>query len=581
MARHKYLFTLITLSLMIALLALLVGMPTPVRAAGFVVDETADDSNAHDVNPGDGVCADTWGSCTLRAAIEEANAHTGNDTITFSSAMTIIVDTAGVGSLPLLNETVTIDASNVWNTINNIPGVTIDGGGGSFTGLFLNSDSCQVYGLHITNFGGNGIYVISGMNTIGGSGAGQRNVISGNDTGIRLAGNSAQSNIVRNNYIGLTPPGNTKNPNSTGLLITDGASNNTIGPDNFISGNTSNGIMIEKSDTDDNWVGGNAIGLATDLATGLGNGSNGVLIQTDPDNTVIGGASSSGNFVAYNGGSGIYVTDAGSGTQISYNIIGSNSGDGVSIYGTTGCVISSNMIGSNTLAGVRVFGASAAGNLIWPNSISGNGGKGIYLLNGGNMSITAPTITSANQSGASGTSACPNCTIALYSDTDDEGYAYHGTATADGAGNWTYAGVLAGPNITATAIDGSGNTSEFSTPKTLNQPPNTPSNPWPGDHIVGVTRNPTLTWTGGDPDGDSVLYTVYGQENSAVVSDVWCAASASTSCTPSFQLKPNTKYLWFVQADDQHGGQVDGPFWEFTTGSGQTNYKIYLPLVRR
>jgi CSLREA domain-containing protein len=47
-------------------------------AAGFSVDSTID---AVDAVPGDGICASEAGKCTLRAAIQEANALVGPDTI--------------------------------------------------------------------------------------------------------------------------------------------------------------------------------------------------------------------------------------------------------------------------------------------------------------------------------------------------------------------------------------------------------------------------------------------------------------------------------------------------------------------
>ena len=50
-----------------------------VRAADFTVNSAAD---AVDASPGDGVCDDGAGNCTLRAAIQEANALAGADTIT-------------------------------------------------------------------------------------------------------------------------------------------------------------------------------------------------------------------------------------------------------------------------------------------------------------------------------------------------------------------------------------------------------------------------------------------------------------------------------------------------------------------
>src|SRR5206468_7653303 len=39
-------------------------------------------ADTQDVTPGDGICADAGGACSLRAAITEANALAGADTIT-------------------------------------------------------------------------------------------------------------------------------------------------------------------------------------------------------------------------------------------------------------------------------------------------------------------------------------------------------------------------------------------------------------------------------------------------------------------------------------------------------------------
>src|SRR2546427_7295051 len=50
----------------------------PAAAATFTVNDTAD---AVDAVPGDGFCATAGGTCTLRAAIQEANALPGPDTI--------------------------------------------------------------------------------------------------------------------------------------------------------------------------------------------------------------------------------------------------------------------------------------------------------------------------------------------------------------------------------------------------------------------------------------------------------------------------------------------------------------------
>ena len=51
---------------------------SPVFAATFTVNSVLD---AHDANPGNGVCASVANQCTLRAAIEEADALGGSNTV--------------------------------------------------------------------------------------------------------------------------------------------------------------------------------------------------------------------------------------------------------------------------------------------------------------------------------------------------------------------------------------------------------------------------------------------------------------------------------------------------------------------
>src|SRR6187455_523083 len=92
----------------------------PLSAATFTVDSTGDESDA---NTGDNVCQTAGGTCTLRAAIEQANATAGADTIAFAipgsgvhtitpqSVLTAVVDAATIdgytqpGSSPNTNAT--------------------------------------------------------------------------------------------------------------------------------------------------------------------------------------------------------------------------------------------------------------------------------------------------------------------------------------------------------------------------------------------------------------------------------------------------------------------------------------------
>lgn len=63
------------------------------RDATFVVNYFGD-SLANDANPGDGVCADSFGTCGLRTAIQEANALPGLDTIIIPTGVVNLI-TAG------------------------------------------------------------------------------------------------------------------------------------------------------------------------------------------------------------------------------------------------------------------------------------------------------------------------------------------------------------------------------------------------------------------------------------------------------------------------------------------------------
>ncbi len=109
--------------------------------------------------------------------------------------------------------------------------------GATSTGLGLPPIWSEVHGLYITNFKGSAVFISSANNTIGGTAAGQHNVLSGNDTGVYISG--GVSNIVQSNLIGVSPDGMTKVPNYYGVYIINGAYNNTIGGDTAARGITS------------------------------------------------------------------------------------------------------------------------------------------------------------------------------------------------------------------------------------------------------------------------------------------------------------------------------------------------------
>lgn len=99
-------------------------------------------------------------------------------------------------------------------------------------------------------------------------------------------------------------------------------------------------------------------------------------------------------------------------------------------------------------------------------------------------------------------------------------------------------------------------------PKPVN-PPNTPSNPSPFNGQTNVSINPTLSWTGGGPNGDTITYSIYfgTNPNSQLVQ----SGLTSTSYNPG-TLSYGTTYYWQVVANDVNTGlTTNGPIWSFTT----------------
>jgi CSLREA domain-containing protein len=236
------LLALATLTLAGVMLLTLSSGPAE-AATTFTVNK---DGDAGDRNI-DGVCDTSkkkGEQCTLRAAIEEANATPGANTIEFdiSGPKTIKPDSP----LPAITDTVTIDGYTQPGARPNtlaegddaVLKIELDGSnaGADRDGLVINASNSTIKGLVIKRFGGDGIeitgvnnqvqgnfigtsaggttdkgnglrgvFVSADSNTVGGSQPDMRNVISGNDqSGVSLHG---ASNQVQGNYIGTDAGG--------------------------------------------------------------------------------------------------------------------------------------------------------------------------------------------------------------------------------------------------------------------------------------------------------------------------------------------------------------------------------------
>jgi hypothetical protein len=98
-----------------------------------------------------------------------------------------------------------------------------------------------------------------------------------------------------------------------------------------------------------------------------------------------------------------------------------------------------------------------------------------------------------------------------------------------------------------------------------NRPPYTPANPAPADGASGQPVDVNLSWTGADPDGDSVIYDVFLKADDGTPIQPICNDITSTVCDPG-HLRHWTRYYWQLVATDEHNVIIIGPVWTFETG---------------
>jgi hypothetical protein len=384
-----------------------------------------------------------------------------------------------------------------------VQGVFIAGGAGNIVqGNFIGTDrngtsafANQGEGIQISN-------ASSTNNIIGGTTPATRNIISGGSTGIFTAAGAA-ANVIQGNYIGTDVTGTRALENTAAGIDVNNSDNNTIGgaaagAGNLISGNRSIGLLL--SQTNNTTVAGNLIGTDASGKSALPNGgSAGVEVGGTGHDNVIGGAAP--NVISGNALSGIYVSSSGVNNVVRGNFIGTqadgqsplgNKADGININTTGGLTIGGinpgdgNVIAFNGGAGVfitRNLAVPIEGNLVYDNVSLGiaNLNQTIPNLNQAGTAHNFPVLTSVTSDGTNTTitgtyNGLANTTyrIEFFSSSvrDKTGYGQGEnllgatSITTDGSGNQTFSVILPqasdGQWFTATAIDSTGNTSEFS-----------------------------------------------------------------------------------------------------------------------
>jgi CSLREA domain-containing protein len=363
-----------------------------------------------------------------------------------------------------------------------------------------------------------GVVVSGANNTIDG------NVLSGNQSrGLQIQGSSATTNSVVGNLIGTDATGTADLGNGGDALRVEGASLNTIGGTsaaerNVVSGNGGHGILLHNSTNNivqGNYTGTNAAGTA-----GIANGIDGIAVDGGGSNTIGGPAAGQGNLASGNTNQGISIFGVDfpstTGNIVQGNKAGTNfdgraaipnGGEGIRMHNALNTTVggtvagAGNLVSGNASSGVTVIASpgTATGNRILGNSIYGNGGIGIDLGvvaplggvtpndagdgdTGPNNLQNFPDLTSVTTGGAGttvqgtldteankayrleffGNSACD-------ASGNGEGQTFLGSrnveTTASGDTSFTFSSATAISSsawVTATATDPDGNTSEFS-----------------------------------------------------------------------------------------------------------------------
>jgi CSLREA domain-containing protein len=503
-----------TIRTLIALLpALAALLPASAGAATLTVNETGDQSDA---NPGNGACdrdAVAAGSqCTLRAAIEEANALGGTDDIGFASAI-----------------------ANC--SASDVDPCTIDVTGGDISSPFLppiatgtTVNGCSASPNHAGPCVGVRNSIIhaddGGLMSIGGNGVAVRGLaITNANTGLSST-SSATGATIENNWFGIKLDGSAEG-NFWGVALAASAST----------------------------VGGTAGATGTSPATRnvFGNNTVGLEIKEGDNNTVI------GNFIgsaSHPNGIGIEITPnvsllalsntIGGDTAAEQNVIAGNLGDGITISGTGD--------DQNKVLGNRGTGNGSTAFDLFVDLVGTNGpGNG---LTGPNAGVAAPAITTATTELVSGTSL-PNALVQVYLTTEAAGTipgdvtGLLGTTTADGTGSW----VLQKASFTRTVQGGDG--------LSASQTPATGSSELSAAVAVADTVAPETQITKG-PDGRTTDRTPkfkFTSDDPDATFECKLDTKSYRSCTSPKTLKKLSfgKHVFRVRASDTSGNTDSTP----------------------
>ena len=510
----------------------------------------------------------------------------------------------------------------IFGAVNNTIGGTAPGAGNVISGNFVGIEIAgatatanQVQGNYIgTDLTGTiavanmqeGVLINAPANTIGGTAAGTRNIISGNRVdGIGIIGDLGTRNLIQGNYIGTDVNGTASIRNGQSGIYFDSSTANTIGGTspqarNVVSGNGYGIFIFNASNI---LIQGNFIGTDVTGSRSLGNDRAGILVG-GPSATIGGTLAGAGNVISGNGWQGLAFvgpSDITSGSLVQGNWIGT-AADGVSPLGNGGPGMdftwdgSNNTIGGigpgegNTIAFNGTYGLDVVvgtANSIRGNSLYGNTLLGINLRPAEAPAIPELTAAFADQGVVTiqGTyTGAPNTAylVDFYANTVahpsgfGEGERYLGTLTitTDDSGNAAFTAVFnadvpPGQFIAATVTDPNNTTSEFSRDVTVDPPPGAPSR---GSQPPPVTIESAFLARPIAHRGEVIAVSAYSVPEAHQSNGADSAAANSTA-------RPAASDLFFVKVGRTIDGESHGhllPFHRFPASAVETSWSGLL-----
>jgi titin len=310
----------------------------------------------------------------IYVALDSRNVHVGGTTAADRNVISangdgILID-AGATGLTVQGNYIGTDASGELARGNGYFGLVIDG----TSGVLIGGTAPGAGNL------------ISGQNPSTGGGA--------------IGINGGTGDVIQGNYIGTDVTGSAALPNGLGIWINGTASGETVGGTtaaarNIISGNAHQGVVLDglSGHGNGNVVEGNYIGTDATGTAALGNGTYGVWIDHGATGNVVGGATAAArNVISANGQDGVSLSDSGtSGNVVEGNYVGTdasgtqalgNAGAGVLVQAGASASIVNDLIADNHV-GVDVSGGTALlQDSDLSNNTTGPGAAGLVAENG-------------------------------------------------------------------------------------------------------------------------------------------------------------------------------------------------------